>query len=158
MAKANNGGMGAMSGRLGLGAAFLAVSVGWATSSVAEGALAVGMPQGDPNKGFKWSVRVNNPNAAAEAMTNCRASRNPKVGAACVLIGSFRDQCAAVAVNGDPDPAPVSAAGWAIAPDAETATKRAISQCDAMRKGRGKACILDGGGHQALLCDGNAKK
>ena len=86
------------------------------------------MPEGNPNNGFKWSVRVNNPDAAAEALKSCRASRTPKVGAACVVIGTFSDQCVAIAVNGDPDPAPVSPAGWAIALDAAKATKRAKAQ------------------------------
>jgi uncharacterized protein DUF4189 len=142
-------------GRILFAAIILGAPIGWATSSLAEGALAVGMPEGNPNNGFKRSVRVNNPDAAAEALKSCRASRTPKVGAACVVIGTFSDQCVAIAVNGDPDPAPVSAAGWAIAPDAAKATKRAEAQCEAMRKGRGKACVLDGS--PGLFCDGSAK-
>jgi hypothetical protein len=146
-----------MIGRIVLATALLGVWSGWATSSLAEGALAVGMPEGDPGKGFKWSAFVNNPDAASEAMTSCRNARNKRTAAACMLISSFSDQCVAVAVNGDPDPAPVTSAGWAIAPDSTTAIDRAIAQCEATRKGRGKACVLDGGRDNALSCDGNAK-
>jgi Domain of unknown function (DUF4189) len=113
------------------------------------------MPEGDASKGFKWSLFVNNPNAAADAMKNCRESHYPRSAAACKLIESFSEQCAAVAVSGDPAPAPVVAGGWGIAPDSVTATKRAIARCEVMRKGRGKACVLDAG--RSLLCDGQAK-
>lgn len=136
--------------------ALLAVSSGYATSGFAEGALAVGMPGGDPNKGFRWSAKVNTADAGAAVMKDCRASRNPAVGAACKLVGKFSDQCVAVAVSGDPDPAPVSAAGWAIAPDSASAVSRALAQCDAMRKQGGKACVIDRQDRTAL-CDGKAR-
>jgi Domain of unknown function (DUF4189) len=155
MAAAKPGG-GAMIGKSILAIALLAVSVGCATPSRAAGALAVGMPEGDPSKGFRWSAYVNNSDASSLVMKDCRASRNPATGAACKLVGTFRDQCVAIAVSGDPDPAPVSAAGWAIAPDSATATSRALAQCEAMRKKGGKACVLDNN-NQKPLCDGKAK-
>lgn len=136
--------------------ALLAVSAGYATSSRADGALAIGMPEGDPNKGFRWVVRVDNPDAANAAVKECHASRNPATGAACKVVGTFTDQCAAVAVSGDPDPKPVSAVGWAIAPDSATAINRALAQCNAMRKKGGKACVIDNNTHTAS-CDGKAK-
>jgi hypothetical protein len=139
--------------RITLSSAILVAAVAWAGESLAEGALAVGMPEGDPNKGFRWSIQVNDPDAAADAMKDCRNARNPRVGAACLLIGTFKDQCVAVTANGAPN-APVTAAGWAIAPDTVEATKRAMDQCKAMRKGRGKPCELDG--DKAVLCDGKA--
>lgn len=134
--------------------ALLGVVVAWTSASLAEGALAVGMPEGNPNKGFRWSAWVNSADAAAKALEDCRNARNPKIGAACVLIGTFSDQCVAIAANAAPNVA-VTGAGWAIAPDSETATKRAIAQCDMMRKGRGQPCALDG--QEALYCDGSAK-
>lgn len=142
--------------RLIFAAALLGASLGYATSGWAEGALAVGMPDGDPNKGFRWSARTNTPDAASEALKSCRESRYPTVGAACKVVGTFRDQCVAIAVSGDPDPAPVSAAGWAIATDSATAIKRALAQCDAMRKKGGMACVIDNKDHTAV-CDGKAK-
>ena len=132
-----------------------AVAIGWASSSLAEGALAVGLPGGDPSKGFRWSAKVNNPNAAAEAMESCRASRYPAIAAACVLITTFSDQCVAIAANAAPDVS-VTGAGWAIAPDSASAKSRAIAQCNIMRKGTGQPCTLDNNG-EALFCDGSAK-
>lgn len=120
----------------------------------AEGALAVGIPNGDPNKGFRWSIQVNATDPASQTMKDCRAARNPAVGAACLQIGTFSNQCVAVAANAD-ETAPVTGAGWAIAPDSATATKRAIAACDASRKGQGKPCHLDG--ERSMLCDGTAK-
>lgn len=132
---------------------------GWASSSLADGALALGMPGGNPNNGFRHSKFVGEPDAAtasSKAMADCHAARNPKTGAACKLIDTFRNECAAVAVNGDVvnnEQAPVIAVGWAIAPSSEAASRRAIANCDAMRDGRAKACLVEG----RVLCDGDAK-
>ena len=128
----------------------------WFSPAMAEGALAIGMPAGDPSKGFRHSKVVNNEDAAAEAMKDCHAARNPKTGQACKLIGTFRDQCAAVAVNGDvvnQESKPLVAAGWAIAPDSTSAISHAIAQCEAMRRGRRGECQIEG----KILCDGDAK-
>jgi hypothetical protein len=146
----------AMIRRIALGTAFLAASVGWATASLAEGALAVGMPQGDPQNGLKWDALVDKSNPGPLVMTACRAAHNPRAAAACVLIRTFKNQCVAVAVNGDLK-SPVSAAGWAIAPNSAKAIKGAIARCEAMRKGRGRPCDLDGGRAVGLRCDGKAK-
>ena len=136
--------------------AFFGTALVWASASMAEGALAVGMPKGDPRNGFRWSLRVNDQNAAREAMKVCRQSKYPASAEACMLINTFSDQCGAVTANGDPDK-PVTAAGWAIAPDSEQATRRAIAMCEAMRreKGGNSECHLDG--ERAVLCDGSAK-
>ncbi len=133
---------------------FVCMSAAFSHSSFAEGALAVGIPQGDPNKGFRWSIRINSPDASPQAMADCRAARNPATGKACMLIGTFSDQCVAVAANADGSD-PVTGAGWAIAPDSATATRRAIAQCDDSRKGKGRPCQLDG--EKSMLCDGSAK-
>lgn len=127
----------------------------------AEGALAIGIVEGDPNKGLRHSMYVNEPNAEAatsSAMKDCRNARNPKTGQACKLIQSFHDQCAAVAVNGDAAATndPVIAVGWAIEADSATAISRAKAQCDTMRKGRGKPCEIDNGS-KSMFCDGKAK-
>jgi hypothetical protein len=129
-------------------------ALAWATVAQAGGALAVGMPDGVPNKGFKWDLRVNTADAATKVMEDCRAAKNPRTGAACKLIDTFEDKCVAITSNGEPT-APVTAAGWAIAPDRVTAVNQALAKCDAMRKGRGAMCRLDG--ENSLLCDGDAK-
>jgi len=122
--------------------------------AVAEGALAIGIPEGNPAKGFKWDAYVSTPDAATKAMDDCRKARNPRAAAACKLIATFNDQCVAITSNGEPT-APVTAAGWAIENDRVTAVNRALAQCEAMRKGRGPSCRLDG--PDSLLCDGNAQ-
>jgi len=137
-----------------LACAFLVAALAWADASRAEGALAVGIPEGNPARGFKWDVRVNTEDAATKVLEDCHQAKNPRSAAACKLIESFNDKCVAVTSNGAPT-APVTAAGWAIEADRVTAVNRALEKCDAMRKGRGPMCRLDGDG--SLLCDGNAK-
>jgi Domain of unknown function (DUF4189) len=134
--------------------ALLVAALAWANAAFAEGALAVGIPEGNPARGFKWDMRVNTEGAASKVMDDCHAAKNPKTGAACRLIDTFTDKCVAVTSNGEPT-APVTAAGWAIAPDRVTAVNRALAQCETMRKGRGAMCRLDGA--NSLLCDGDAK-
>ena len=134
--------------------ALLVAALAWVDAAVAEGALAVGIPDGNPARGFKWDVRVNTPGAASLVMDDCHAAKNPRSGAACKLIDTFNDKCVAVTSNGEPS-APVTAAGWAIEADRVTAVNRALEKCDAMRKGRGPMCRLDGEG--SLMCDGDAK-
>lgn len=134
--------------------AAICISMAFSHSGFAEGALAVGIPEGNPNKGFRWSIQINSPDAAATAMKDCRNARNPATGKACMLIGTFADQCVAVAANAE-DTKPVTGAGWAIAPDSATATKRAIDQCNVSRNGTGQPCQLDG--DRSVLCDGSAK-
>jgi hypothetical protein len=113
------------------------------------------MPGGDPYKGFKWSAFANTPDASAVALKDCQASKNPATGAACKVVRTFSDQCVAIAVNGDLD-APVSAVGWAFAPDSATAIDRALAQCNTKRKKGGKACVIDNK-DQIAYCDGAAK-
>jgi hypothetical protein len=133
-----------------------------AQPGIADGALAIAMPVwGDPSQGFHYSVKAGASDAdtvASAVMSDCRAADNPKIGAACRLIRSFRDQCVALAVNGDAadtnvHDAPLIGAGWAIATDTATATSVAIAECDRMRKGRQKACQIMG----QVRCDGTAR-
>jgi hypothetical protein len=137
-----------------LASALLVAGLVWSNTSRAEGALAVGIPEGNPARGFKWDLRVNTEDAATKVLEDCRAAKNPRTGAACKLIDTFNDKCVAVTSNGEPS-APVTAAGWAIEADRVTAVNRALEKCDAMRKGRGPMCRLDG--ESSLLCDGDAK-
>jgi len=142
-----------MNGKI-LASALLVTALAWTDATHAEGALAVGIPEGNPARGFKWDVRVNTPDAATQMMDDCHQAKNPRSGAACKLIESFSDKCVAVTSNGEPT-APVTAAGWAIEADRVTAVNRALEKCESMRKGKGPMCRLDGEG--SLLCDGDAK-
>jgi hypothetical protein len=134
--------------------ALVVAALACADAAWAEGALAIGIPDGNPARGFKWDVRVNTEDPGRKVMEDCRAAKNPKSAAACKLIDTFTSKCVAITSNGEPT-APVTAAGWAIAADRITAVNQALAQCEAMRKGRGPMCRLDGEG--SLLCDGDAK-
>jgi hypothetical protein len=134
--------------------ALFVAALAWADVARAEGALAVGIPEGNPARGFKWDLRVNTEDPGPKVLDDCHAAKNPRTGAACKLIGTFSDKCVAVTSNGEPT-APVTAAGWAIAADRVTAVNQALAKCNSMRKGRGPECQLDGEG--SLLCDGEAK-
>jgi hypothetical protein len=143
-----------MVGRAILATALLGLSIGSVTACRAEGALVIAMPDDDPNRGFRWTIKVNHPEAASEAMDSCQSDR--RIAAYCTLVKRFSDQCVAVAVNGGPTDS-VSAAAWAFAMDSAAATRDAIAQCEAKRNGRGIACGLDQGPNGALFCDGTAK-
>ena len=126
-----------------------------ASAGFADGALAVGMPGGEPKNGFRYKATadLSADEARSQAMAACRNSKYPKTGQACKVIESFRDQCVSVALNGDAN-TPSTAVGWAIAPDSKAADNRASNACELMRvKARGRACHLDGDS----LCDGSAK-
>jgi hypothetical protein len=56
--------------------ALLVAALAWSNVSLAEGALAVGIPEGNPRNGFKWDARVDTPDAQRKGR-----------GAACQLDG-----------------------------------------------------------------------
>ena len=130
----------------------------WASASSAEGALAVGLPNGDPKNGFVVGYSHDEATAEiarSEALKNCRGAdikRTDKARAACKIIETFRDQCANDAINGDRN-TPSTAVGWAVGPDSETTNARAVTMCETMRRGNGRACQPDGD----PVCDGAAK-
>jgi hypothetical protein len=70
---------------------------------------------------------------------------------ACEIVGTFKDQCAGLALNGDQYTA-TTAYGWAIAADSKTVTSEALARCEAMRQDHDPACRF----FQAA-CDGDAK-
>src|ERR1051325_12010169 len=84
-----------------LASALLVAALAWSNASRAEGALAVGIPDGNPARGFKWDVRVNTQDAATLVLDDCHHAKNPRTGAACKLIESFDDKCVAVTSNGE---------------------------------------------------------
>lgn len=129
-----------------------------ASSSFAEGALAIGLINGDPQKGFVVGIAKNEarPDAArAKALEDCRSSdikRTDRARSACKIVETFRDQCANDAINGDRGTTS-TAVGWAVGPDTETTNARAMTMCETMRRGRGKECHPDG----EPICDGTAR-
>jgi hypothetical protein len=145
--------------RLVYAAAFAAiVGVGtalWASAGFAEGALAIGLPGGDPRNGFAAGYASNmktTEEAQSYALDSCRKATNPRTRDACKVVGTFHDECANVAVNGDRN-TPSTAVGWAFGPDSRSADSRALAICEAMRSGKGRVCQDDG----AADCDGSAK-
>jgi len=130
----------------------------WSGASRAEGALAIGLPNGDPHNGFVVGIAVNKATAAAAregAMTQCRDDEIPNTARAradCKIIEVFRNQCVNAAVNGDKTGNPSTAVGWGVGPDSATADSRAMAVCELMRRGRGRPCRPDG----EPVCDGDA--
>jgi hypothetical protein len=119
----------------------------------AEGALAVGIPTDVAKDGFAYGYKVDGKdgndarNAAFEA---CRSTTSaPETARSnCVVIGSFRNECVAIAM--DPQ-AGTPGVGAAIAADKQTAELRALAFCEATAgKDRRRFCKVD-----AVACDGS---
>ena len=137
----------------------LGLSVNWAR---ADGALAVGLPEGSPSNGFVYglTVKMELDDAQSGAMDICKGinrennkipDRASRAQAACRIIKAFRDQCVAISMNGDPH-TPSTGVGWSIARTSDGASDRAVTACNSMRKGRGPSCRA-----VSAYCDGEAK-
>jgi len=133
----------------------LLAQVIWAGSANAAGALVVGVAPGGAQKGFSYAVVWNVPaadNARTDAMSKCRTSKesNPPAQARCTLVGTFTNQCAAIAM----DPvAGTPGVGWAIAADTAVANKQALANCEATAgPGRTGSCRVI-----SSHCDGSGK-
>jgi len=130
-----------------------------AQPAAAEGALAVGLPAGGVSHGFVygWAVGAND---KMRALRTCQGiiTENNAIPAnaseaqrACAVVATFRDQCVAVALNGN-QVTPATGVGWAMAADLGTAKAQALSRCEAAA-GPGKApCMVQSSG-----CDGAAR-
>lgn len=132
-----------------------------AIPAAADGAVAMGMPGGDPNNGVRTWIATNEKSveeASEKAMKGCKAAKNAKVAAACKIVETFRNECFALAVNGGATD-PVTAVGWGFSSDSKVAVSRAVAQCELMRKGKGPTCRLDTTESEKpwLFCDGTAK-
>ena len=130
----------------------------WCPEAFADGALAVGLPDGKPENGFVWGGSTGRTPAEArsEALGTCRGMdiRNTsKARRACRIVETFRNECLSVAMNGDRE-TPASAVGWAIGPNKEIANKRALAMCETNRRNAGRACHLD---LEEAVCDGTAE-
>lgn len=96
----------------------------------AEGALAVGSTADVSKDGIAFGTAINykTPAAARDAaLEKCRGYKPaPKAAAECQLVGTFRRECWAIAM--DPKPG-TPGAGWAIATNKATAEQRALDAC-----------------------------
>jgi hypothetical protein len=125
--------------------------------SVADGALAVGIPPGGTVKGFAAGHSVNAPDmqkARELALDSCHTSTGASDAAkkACSVVATFKDQCGATAL--DPkDGTP--GAGWGIAENQQLADSQALQQCrNTAGANRQQFCVIPATNH---YCDGSAK-
>ncbi len=131
----------------------------------AEGAIAEGIAPGGAAKGYQISSMVNRPTTAAaraDALAACKKapektasgappdSGNEKARAHCVIVTTFRNKCAAMAV--DPkDGTP--GVGWAIGDTQKSADDEALARCRSTAgASRRSFCAVN-----QRLCDGTAK-
>jgi hypothetical protein len=120
-----------------------------------EGALAVGLPKNVAKEGFAYAYstgKTDTKTARSEALTTCRKpgdNKSAQARAICSVVGTFVNQCVAVAM----DPAAgTPGVGWAIAGDLKSAESGAIAQCQKTAgDDRSKFCVVD---HSR--CDGTA--
>ena len=128
----------------------------WSNHVMADGALAVGVPANVAKDGFAYGYSNNKPSAGAASKTALDSCRSPSPvksapgRALCAVIGTYKNQCVAVAE----DPAAgTPGVGWAIANDLRAAEAQALTKCEATAgPGRRAACRVDHSG-----CDGTAK-
>jgi hypothetical protein len=138
-----------------MGVAALVASA-WPGRLAAEGALAVGLPADVAQEGFAFGFALDKSSAEearAAALTDCRAESagvDKRAQALCAPVGSFRNQCFAVAM--DPKDA-TPGVGWAIAADKAAASRAALAKCVATAGAeRRDACKVT-----HAQCDGAAK-
>lgn len=135
-----------------LGALLTAVLLPVPRPAAADGAVAVGAPAdvGKDGYAFGRTVNANNMSEASEhALNNCRTAKGATEAARnlCIVVMTFRNQCAAVAF--DPEPG-TPGAGWAVAPTREAAENQALAECIGVAgPGRRDACKISDIG-----CDG----
>ena len=123
--------------------------------AVAEGALAIGLPNDVTKDGVAMGWNTNSPTAAEARQKALAACRDVKIStdaarSLCTIVGTFHNQCVAGAE--DPD-AGTPGVGWAVAADKKTAEQQALAMCQAKSPpARRAACKVMTSG-----CDGSAK-
>ena len=140
-----------------------AVSAVFAAPVLADGALAIGVPNGNLNKGFVYGMSWDADSAVlaqTKAMSLCKGidltnnkvpDRASEAQAACEVVKTFSNQCVAVTMNGDQHTV-ATGMGYGVAPDLDAAKQQAMLTCNGMRGGKGRNCVVAGQG-----CDGNAR-
>jgi hypothetical protein len=137
-------------------AAMLCIAMLHPHRAAADGALAVGVPKDVAKQGFAYAYSTGKDDAQVankEALDTCRKpadNKSAQARALCAVIGTFNNQCVAVAI----DPATgTPGVGWAIAGDLASAQSGAITQCKATAgASRQDFCKIDNS-----RCDGTAK-
>jgi Domain of unknown function (DUF4189) len=127
------------------------------SQSLADGALAIGLPPDVAKGGFTYGYSNNNgnaDNADAKALNACRttkdAANDARLRGLCKVFMDYSNVC--VAVSMDPA-AGTPGVGWAIAADLRSAEALALKKCEETAgPTRRAACVVDHSG-----CDGTAK-
>ena len=124
--------------------------------ALADGALAVGLPDDVAAEGFAYGYALDEATAdvaRAQAVRDCKTETtgvDPRAQARCAVVQTFKNQCFAVAM--DPKDA-TPGVGWAIARDKDGASRAALAKCrDTAGDDRRDACEVTHSG-----CDGSAK-
>ncbi|MDE1938465.1 MAG: DUF4189 domain-containing protein [Alphaproteobacteria bacterium] len=112
-------------------AVYAAAAWFFAASSLAAGALAVGVPPNVASDGFAYGRNVNSPDkdtASTRALALCRSAHDSTDTARnlCTLVMAFEKQCVSVAM--DPK-AGTPGVGWAVAATKEEANSQALANC-----------------------------
>jgi len=124
--------------------------------AAAEGALAVGVPKDVAKDGFAYAYstgKADMATARTDALETCRkpdSSKSPQGRKLCKVVGTFTNECVAVAI--DPK-AGTPGVGWAIGGTLQLAEAQAMTRCKATAgAGRRESCKIDNS-----RCDGEKK-
>src|SRR5215468_5481199 len=100
-------------------------------STLAEGALAIGLPNNVVKDGFSMGDSFNqktSKSAIDRALRACRQKGSRKSQELCKIVDTFHDQCVVAAA--DPQSG-TPGVGWAIARDKRMAESAALAKCEA---------------------------
>jgi hypothetical protein len=127
-----------------LGALLLLMAGVWSPAA-ANGALAVGTTSNVVKDGVAFGTAINyqtEAEARTAALTYCKNFKSaPKAAAQCRLVGAFKGECYAIAM--DPK-AGTPGAGWAIAATKTIDEQRAMENCKATAgSGRIEFCKIE---------------
>jgi hypothetical protein len=136
-----------------LGALALAAVLVETGASVADGAVAIGLPADVAEDGVSMGYATGLPmdEAKAIAIERCKANGSATSMPLCKVVATFRNQCVALAI--DPEVG-TPGFGWAVADDGQVAKNQALANCQSIAgETRRGACQLGDYG-----CDGSAKE
>jgi hypothetical protein len=99
--------------------------------ALAEGAVAVGLPRDVAKQGLAFGVSwgyADENGASARALQECRSFKGVPDSTLklCKVIQTFKGECAAFALDPEPNTPGV---GWAVAPTEELAQSSAMERC-----------------------------
>ncbi len=125
---------------------FMAAAMAWPDRAMANGALAVGLPDDIAKSGVAYGYATSRSTASdarSQAMQRCREPVGSSVAARklCKVVEAFSDRCVAVAIDARSNP---PGFGWAIAVGMQAAEDQALAQCEETAgKNRRAACRID---------------